>query len=101
MVKEELTHLRSEVYERLPDDWVLAPDEYRRPGHIGDSRDQKHRQWTRRYGERRDYLGGRNSWKAQEAGWDLMWWWGNSLVPKPYACQIYEDSYFAYVAQHP
>ena len=52
-----------------------------RPGFLGKKRDELYSSW--------DNLYGKNNWK-------IAWQWGDSIIPKDMAIQIYEDAYYEF-----
>ena len=77
----------------MPPGWIVVE----RLGHLGASRDARYKEWTKSYGPKRDYRSGH----LDSGGWDIVWVWENGiLAPKPIACGIYEQAYFAYSKSH-
>jgi hypothetical protein len=58
-------------------EWIFAE----RPGYLGKERDKVHAFWNKIYG--------RDCWK-------MAWQWGDSVVSKDMAIQIYEDAYYEF-----
>lgn len=52
-----------------------------RPGYMGDARDRLHKEWDAKYGE---------------GLWRLAWEWGDLILEKAMALQVYEDGYFSF-----
>lgn len=57
-----------------------------RPGYLGTSRNQVHDSWNERFGEGR---------------WKIAWQWGNYVIERPMALQIYEDGYYHFLKANP
>jgi len=53
-----------------------------RPGYFGTSRDEIHTKYDEQFGK--------NNWR-------IVWQWGNQIIQRPEAMQIYEDGYYEYL----
>lgn len=62
--------------------WKIAD----RPGYFGQSRDEIHQSYDEQYGPGR---------------WRIAWQWGDLILQRPEALQMYEDGYYEFLRGHP
>ena len=51
------------------------------------------------FGKKRNEL--ENKWNSEFETWRLVWQWGNQIIIKPTAIQIYEDAYYEFLKSKP
>jgi hypothetical protein len=57
-----------------------------RPGYFGRKREELYEAWNKKYGD---------------DNWRIAYRWGDAIIPKEMAIQIYEDAYFEFLKKNP